>query len=732
MNKTFVLNPLLLCILSSYAMADEDGVKQLPTISLSVSRDNRDTSEMTQTVKVLTEEQIQQQISIGKEFKDILAQLIPGMDASSQGRTNYGMNLRGRSIMVIIDGVRLNSSRSDSRQFDSIDPFNIERIEVISGATSLYGGGSTGGIINIITKKGQAKPTLEFSSGIKSGFHNGVDHDENYHAAISGGTDQLFGRLSASYQKFGGAYDGSGNEVLIDNTQTGLQYSDRLDIMGTGTYKIDDHQQLDLTTQYYKSEADDKHGLYLGENFSAVKGTTSAYNSSGLDSDRIPGTERYLASLQYSNKDFFGQDLIAQVFYRDESFSFYPFPTYNSTSKTVTAISASQQDTSFYGAKFSLNSKFSDQLSLAYGIDIDYEKFTSNQKFFNLTQANSSGGLTLKEAYTVGRYPDYNLLNIAPFLQANYDLGAFVFNTGIRYQYTKNKVDDFIGYAQQQAIAKGTATSADAVPGGKTDYSNFLFNAGGLWRLNDANQISVNFSQGFEVPDIAKYYGSGIYSLVNGHYVLTNSVNVNDSKLDGIKVNSYELAWKYNTDQLKTQLSAYYSTSDKSININKTDMTISIADDKRRIYGIDGSLDWYIPQSNLSTGLSFNAIKSEVKSDGEWKKLSVDTASTSKAGAYLNWNQDQWNMRLQGQKVFRLTDDDNKKLEGYFTADFIIGYQLPIGQVSFSIENLFDEKYTTIWGQRSALLYSPAYGSADLYSYQGRGRTYGLNYSFKF
>ena len=50
----------------------------------------------------------------------------------------------------MIDGVSLNSSRSISRQFDSIDPFNIERIEVLSGATSVYGAGATGGVINIV------------------------------------------------------------------------------------------------------------------------------------------------------------------------------------------------------------------------------------------------------------------------------------------------------------------------------------------------------------------------------------------------------------------------------------------------------------------------------------------------------------------------------------------------------------------------------------------------------
>lgn len=122
---------------------------------------------MAQTTWVIEGQEIEQQVQGGKEIKDVLSQLIPGMDVSSQGRTNYGMNLRGRSMMVMIDGVRLNSSRSDSRQLDSIDPFNIAHIEVISGATSLYGGGSTGGLVNIVTKKGQEENRLSCSLVVK-------------------------------------------------------------------------------------------------------------------------------------------------------------------------------------------------------------------------------------------------------------------------------------------------------------------------------------------------------------------------------------------------------------------------------------------------------------------------------------------------------------------------------------------------------------------------------------
>lgn len=722
----WVLNPCLLAMLAPAAWAEDQMV-------VSASRSHRSVAEMAQTTWVIEGQELEQQVQAGKEIKDILAQLIPGMDVSSQGRTNYGMNMRGRSMMVMIDGVRLNSSRSDSRQLDSIDPFNIGHIEVISGATSLYGGGSTGGLINIVTKKGQEEKQVELQVGGKTGFNSHNDHDENIGAAVSGGNEQAFGRFSVSYQRYGGWYDGKGNEVLIDNTQTGLQYSGRLDVMGTGTVNIDDHQQLQLTTQYFNSESDGKHGLYLGENFSAVTGTGQASNSGNLNSDRIPGTERHLINLQYSNTDFWGQDLVAQVFYRDESLTFYPFPTLNKAGTVVTSIGASQQKTDFYGGKLTLNSKPIDSLTLTYGVDAEHESFNANQQFFNLARAQQSGGMTLQNAYNVGRYPSYTTTNLAPFLQTSYDINPiFTLSGGVRYQYTENKVDDFVGYAQQQAIANGSATSADTVPGGKTDYNNVLFNAGLLAHLAQSQQTWFNFSQGFEIPDLAKYYGSGTYQLVNGHYKLQKSVNVNDSKLEGIKVNAYELGWRYTGDNLRTQIAGYYSLSDQTIAINKTDMTISVLPDKRRIYGVEGAADYFFEDSEWSTGATFNLIKSETKTDGKWQKLTVDSASPSKATAYVGWAPGDWNLRVQSQQTFDVSDSKGRKLDGYNTIDFLSSYALPVGKISFSIENLLDKEYTTVWGQRAPILYSPTYGAPDLYTYKGRGRTFGVNYSVLF
>ncbi len=723
-KRLWVLNPLLLATALPAWAADDNMI-------VSANRTHRTVAEMAQTTWVIEGQEIEQQVQGGKEFKDVLAQLIPGIDVSSQGRTNYGMNMRGRAIVVLIDGVRLNSSRTDSRQLDSIDPFNIEHIEVISGATSLYGGGSTGGLINIVTKKGQQERQVDLEVGGKTGFANSNDHDERVAAAVSGGTDHASGRLSVAYQRFGGWYDGNHDALILDNTQTGLQHSDRLDVMGTGTIEIDDNRQLQLVTQYYKSQGDD-YGLYLGKNMSAVTGDGKAFTTDGLNSDRVPGTERHLISLLYSDAGFLGQNLVSQIYYRDESLSFYPFPTLSKGQ--VSSFSSSKQDTDQYGAKITLNSQPLEGWDLTWGLDADHETFNANQMFFDLGQSMSSGGLNNQAIYTTGRYPGYSITNLAPFLQSSYDLNdIFTISSGVRYQWTENRVDDFVGYAQQQDVASGKVSSADTIPGGKTDYDNFLFNAGIVAHITDRQQTWFNFSQGVELPDPGKYYGIGKYgAAVNGHLPLLSSVNVGDSPLQGIKVNSYELGWRYTGDNLRTQLAAYYSTSDKTIVVNRTDMTIDVQSDKRRIYGVEGAVDYFFPNSDWSAGANFNVLKSQVKSEGSWQKWDVTLASPSKATAWVGWAPEPWSLRVQSQQVFDISDASGNKLDGYNTVDFIGSYALPIGKLTLSVENLLNEDYVTLWGQRAPLLYSPTYGSSSLYQYKGRGRTFSLNYSLSF
>lgn len=137
----------------------------------------------------------------GKTLKDALAQLIPSLDVGTGGRTNYGQNMRGRKMMVMINGVSVNSSRRISRHLDAIDAFNIDHIEVVSRATAIYVGNAVGGVINIITKR----PTKEFAAeaqiGIKPGFSGKDDYDENLAASVSGDNDRVAGNLSVALIK---------------------------------------------------------------------------------------------------------------------------------------------------------------------------------------------------------------------------------------------------------------------------------------------------------------------------------------------------------------------------------------------------------------------------------------------------------------------------------------------------------------------------------------------------
>ena len=135
------------------ANKDQD-IQKLKTIVVTASRSAQSIADIAGTVYRIDHEQIEQQAAAGKSIADILAILVPSLTASSGTTSNYGMTMRGRVVQYMIDGVPQTGYRDGSRQLNSISPAMIDRIEVVSGASSIYGSGATGGIINIITKSG--------------------------------------------------------------------------------------------------------------------------------------------------------------------------------------------------------------------------------------------------------------------------------------------------------------------------------------------------------------------------------------------------------------------------------------------------------------------------------------------------------------------------------------------------------------------------------------------------
>ncbi|NMS18485.1 TonB-dependent receptor plug domain-containing protein, partial [Vibrio parahaemolyticus] len=134
MKRTFSFNLIVLAMSSGYAVSSiaAEDLQQTSTPSdeqlvVVGSVMPKSISDIPGTVWFVGQEEIAQQYRAGKTLGDILSATIPSLDVGTGGRTNYGQNLRGRAMLVMIDGVSLQSSRPISRQLDAIDPFNIER-----------------------------------------------------------------------------------------------------------------------------------------------------------------------------------------------------------------------------------------------------------------------------------------------------------------------------------------------------------------------------------------------------------------------------------------------------------------------------------------------------------------------------------------------------------------------------------------------------------------------------
>ncbi len=728
-QKPSLLSSSIALLLAAPMMASA-APQSLSELVVVGSRAPAQISQIPGSVWVLEKEELEQQFRSGQDLKTVLGKLVPGMDLAPETRTNFGQNVRGRSVLVMIDGVSMNGSRGLSRQFDSIDPFNIERIEVLSGATAIYGGGSTGGIVNIITKKGEAgEARFSTELGVSSGFNDSEDRKYRMGQSISGGSDNLKGRLAIAVQDNGAMFDGNGNQILPDITQTDLQYNRSVDIMGSTQFRIDNDQSLSLTAQLYDSRYMGHKGLWLGPNLSE---RTDPEIRSGFTSDRSPETDRYLLNASYQNLDFLGHTAYLQVSTRHEASSFhpYPYPSINNAGQLDPARSyygASQQNTDQHLIKALLVKDLGD-LKLSYGIDLDREDFSASQMVFDNALAYGSGGLVFEEDFTVPRYPDYRVDGIAAFLQAEWQAtDKLQLNAGIRQRYSTLKMQDFVPTTQQVAVERGLVTGADAIPGGENNYDVSLVNAGAIYNLTDDQQIWANYSQGFEIPDPGKVAGRGTYAIQGGRYVLTDYLDIDDNAIPGLKTHQVELGWRTYKNRWDAQVATYYTWSDKEAKAN-SNLQIEITDAKTRDYGIEGSLAFRATEQ-VSVGTTGHYIRSEVKdANGKWEKNAVTYASLPKATVFTQWQDNLNKVRLQASHSFDIEDDQDREVDGVTLLDLQAERQLPVGRLNLAVTNLLDKQYQTVWGQRAQLFYGARF-AYEPYDFKGQGRTFTLTYA---
>jgi len=147
---------------------------------------------------------------------------LPGVEirrSGSLGKTS-SISIRGANsnqVQVLVDGVRVKSPTLGQVDLSDLSPDLIDRIEIIRGSQStLYGADAMGGVVNIITKKGQGP----FQASVQQEAGNYGTLQSRVQAS---GAWKIFNySFSASHLESNGQFQNDGSNINALNGRFGV------------------------------------------------------------------------------------------------------------------------------------------------------------------------------------------------------------------------------------------------------------------------------------------------------------------------------------------------------------------------------------------------------------------------------------------------------------------------------------------------------------------------------
>ena len=718
-------------------------------------------SEMPAVTQVITEQEIQVQATGDRTTGDILAQLIPSLGASSGSTSNYGTTMHGRPVQFLLNGVPLSGSRSLSRELNSIDPAQLERVEVLSGATSIYGAGAAGGLINLVTKSMTGYgPIRQTRLGLSSN-RNFDSESLGYSVGqtLGYGGERAYGRVDVDYDTKGGKFDSSDNRISPDVNQTDQQDTESLSVNTSFGMEFSDTKHVDLAVTYYKDEQNTDYGPDYGNGLGALFGAKPSLKAmDGANVENEPYTEKSSVNLSYSDDDFVGSgsSLSLTGYYRNEKGRFYPSGksagkkatkvwqangltekgTLKKLERAAIFVTQSEADIDVMGLRAAMQTETEiagKNTLLSYGADFEREKDSQTyygQDLNEFTASNGLGAQTNGLTYSAG--PDTTIDKWGAFVNADVDLtDKWHTSAGVRYQKIKAKTDAFTPvyeqlleeYFNSSAISAtsdyyGIDYEAGTVDAGSTEHDKVLFNLGTSYELTPNDQLFANFSQGFTTVDILRALRD-----VRAGFV------VNSDNVQPISVNNYEFGWQGKHGDTAARVSAFYNNSDKVVRFTD-DYTVEVVDTDQRIYGVEGSLTYEL-SDQWQVGGSIAYTRGQYDYNGDWLELDAVNLTPLKGTAFAQYNFDSGsNIRLQALAVGgddtaykdQQKDSDSSALPvtGYMTVDVLGQVKMPVGRVGYGVYNVLNKDYLTVYHQTTF---------GDLNRLPAAGTTYGLSYT---
>jgi iron complex outermembrane recepter protein len=673
----------------------------LEEVMVTASRVERPLSTIPNTVTVIDSAALEEQLAINNDISTVLGNLIPSFSPSRQKMTNAGESLRGRKPLYMIDGIPQSSPlREGGRDGHVIDSSVLARVEVLHGANAIHGLGASGGIINLITKRPSS--SLQQSAYVDGTFQT-HDIGESGDYGIGYTFSDRFGDAdliaSLSWRSSGVSYDAKGHVIGADNTQGDTMDSKTRNAFLKSGYEWGS-QRLEVMFNFFDIEGNNDWisvpgNVAQGIATTAVKGTIAGEGARNKVTN---------AGLSYSNNDFLGQTLRAQL-YRQDLESTYgaeatPLATFQDPRFGPNLIDQSQNNSQKLGLKLTLaKDRIADlPLNLVYGLDVLRDE-------------------TWQSLIQTGRVwvPKSTYENYAPFLQLEFvGIDDLTVTGGARHEKSSLKVGDFTTLA---------SSGSRFVRGGKPDFSETLYNIGATYKLTQSWRVFANYAEAFSMPDVGR-----VLRAIN----IPNQSVESFLDLEPVLTENVEAGLEYTGETFGAELAWFRSNSDLGQRLQRgLDGIYTVAREKTTIDGIEFRATWHATAAD-TIGLRY------ATTDGRYDSNNDGHVDTDLSGANISpdrinasWDR-AWlrtvTSRLQVNHLLNRTfkDIDNatyNRFAGYTTIDLSGEVEALSGVITAAVQNLTNEDYFTYYSQTSPL---------DVRYFKGLGRTYRLSYRVSF